>query len=678
MGAQIAQRLRAGEYAVNLVGVGGEGGVIRQAIVASLALTWCGAAFAQAPPVEAYGRLPAVSDVAISPDGRQVALAVNTGAVSSVQVVDIDRGEALAGATVEDNVRLRGVRWSDDERVIMLLSRTFRPTEVLPANVYFRGSPRRVDYYRNGVFHVPSRRIEVLSTSDSAPWADRGASLIAPIEGDPGYGRMIGWARNGFPTVYRISLSGGSARAVTPRGANGDTQGFLLDRDGTPVTRIDADPSSNRWRLFAYDEGMPRLLFEDVSNFGQPLSVAGLLPDGRLAVFDYDDASEFYVLYAVNRQSGERELLFAREGYEIEGALIDPWTRQVVGATWIENERSQHYFDPMLQSVYDQVSSAFPTGAASIVSWSRDRSRVIVYGERGLDGGGYYLFKPAENTLQRLAMLYPELQGVNSGERLSISYRARDGQSIPAYLTLPPGQIDARGLPLVLLVHGGPASRDTLDFDYMAAFFASRGYAVLQPNFRGSSGYGSTWERAGWRQWGGVMQTDVEDGVAALIRSGRVDPERVCIVGGSYGGYAALAGATLTPERYSCAISINGVSDLEEMLRTERLETGSDSITSDYWQGIIGDGREDRDAIRAVSPAFLAERAQAPILLIHATDDTVVRIDQSRRMQRALEAAGKPVRFVELRGDDHFLSDAETRIETLREMESFLAQHLRQ
>lgn len=174
------------------------------------------------------------------------------------------------------------------------------------------------------------------------------------------------------------------------------------------------------------------------------------------------------------------------------------------------------------------------------------------------------------------------------------------------------------------------------------------------------------------------MQTDVEDGVTALARSGRIDAARVCIVGGSYGGYAALAGATLTPDRYRCAVSINGVSDLGEMLRIERLETGSDSITSDYWRGIIGDGREDRDAIRAVSPALLADRVQASILLLASTDDTVVRIDQSRRMHRALTQAGRDVRFVELEGDDHFLSDSATRIQTLREMDAFLAQHLRQ
>ena len=245
---------------------------------------------------------------------------------------------------------------------------------------------------------------------------------------------------------------------------------------------------------------------------------------------------------------------------------------------------------------------------------------------------------------------------------------------VPAYLTLPPRR-EARNLPLIVLVHGGPASRDTLNFDYWAAFLASRGYAVFQPNFRGSDGYGAAWERAGWRQWGGLMQTDVEDGIGPLARAGIIDASRVCIVGASYGGYAALAGVTLTPDLYRCAASFAGLSDLPEFLRQRAAQTGAESITADYWRLSIGDRAEDREALRGVSPAYLAERVRAPILLIHGTDDSIVPIDQSRRMLRALNQAGKNVRFVELRGDDHHLSDAETRIQMLRELEAFLTQH---
>ena len=210
-----------------------------------------------------------------------------------------------------------------------------------------------------------------------------------------------------------------------------------------------------------------------------------------------------------------------------------------------------------------------------------------------------------------------------------------------------------------------------MDFDWWASFLASRGYAVLQPNFRGSTGYGANWEHAGRRQWGGLMQTDVEDGVAAIVRAGIADPERVCIVGASYGGYAALAGATLTPDRYKCAASVAGVADLNELLRQREAATGHESMSSDWLRSSIGDRDEDRERLRGVSPANLAERVRIPILLIHGTDDTVVPILQSRRMLDRLHDAGKNVRFVELRGDDHWLSDAETRIQMLRELETF-------
>lgn len=652
---------------------------MRALIGAVLAWLCCAPAVLAQAPVEAYGRLPAVMDAAISPDGQKVILARSLGGQSAVQVYDVARNQTERTATVDGEVRLRGVSWIDDNFAAFLVSRTFSPTEVLPGNYRYRGAPRRVDFYRNGVLNLETGRIEMLTTNEAQPWADQGARLIAPIEDDPGFGRLIGRAldpRNQYPVVFRVNLATGSVRPRAPRGANDDTLRYLLDRRGNVLARVDSDDATNRWRLFVYDGETPPLLFEDVSEFGIPVSIAGLLPDGRFAVFDYDDAGELYALYAINPQSGARELLFAQEGRAIETAIIDPWTREVVGASWIEDERRQHFFDPALNGFYQRARAVFADGVATLVSWSSDRARFVVYAERGLDGGAYYLFTPAANELRLLARVYPELEGVPQGERLALTYRARDGQAIPAYLSLPHNQLEARGLPLVVVVHGGPAARDTLDFDYIAAFLASRGYAVLQPNFRGSSGYGWSWERAGHGQWGGLMQTDVEDGVAALGRSGRIDPARVCIVGASYGGYAALAGATLTPERYACAASIAGISDLEEMLRVERAESGRQSIAADYWASSIGHLRNDRDAIRAMSPINLIDRVRAPILLMHGTDDTVVRIDQSRRMQRALNAAGKPVRFVELRGDDHYLSDAETRIQMLRELETFLAAHL--
>jgi dipeptidyl aminopeptidase/acylaminoacyl peptidase len=240
--------------------------------------------------------------------------------------------------------------------------------------------------------------------------------------------------------------------------------------------------------------------------------------------------------------------------------------------------------------------------------------------------------------------------------------------------------LDAQGpTPLVLLPHGGPAAQDVGGYDWLAHALASRGYAVLQPNFRGSGGFGKAWEEAGHGEWGiGVMQHDLTDGVAAVVAEGIADPERVCIAGGSYGGYAALAGAAFTPELYRCAAAIAGVADLRVMLSFERDMAGGLSSTVSYWREAMGVENADSptEHLNAASPAQHVDRVRAPVLLIHGRDDTVVPITQSRLMERALTQAGKSVRLVELEGEDHWLSGAKTRLETLRALDAFLAEHL--
>ncbi|MEJ0060836.1 MAG: S9 family peptidase [Terricaulis sp.] len=655
-------------------------GTLARFICAAAGMLACAAsAFAQdaPPPVEAFGRLPAVSDAAISADGTKLALAMAQGDQSIISIIDLDARRRIFAAAVEDNSQLRSVSWADDTHVSFIISRTFRPGEVLPRGLRFRGAPRRVDYARTGLIDVNTQEMRLLTTNEENPWADSGSYLVAPIDGDPGFGRMIGRARGmeiAHPVVYRVNFANGVVRSA-PTPDNEDTIGYMLDQQGNVVARIDSDKSSNRWRVFTFDDGRPRLLLEGVSPTGEPIRLAGLLPDGRFAAVDEDESGEFFALHAISRSDGAREVLFQREKNEIDGAINDPWTRQVVGVAWTEVEYKQQFFDPTLQAAYEQATAAFEDGAVFLSSWSRDRSRVVVYAERGLDGGGYYVLTTADGSLRRISMAYPELADEVVGIRQSITYRARDGVRIPAYLTLPPVETPTN-LPLVLLVHGGPHARDNFGFDWWASFLASRGYAVLQPNYRGSSGYGASWEHAGRGQWGGLMQTDVEDGVTALARNHVIDPARVCIVGASYGGYAALAGATLTPERYHCAASIAGVSDLNEFLRQREAATGDESMASDFWRLSIGDRQEDRERIRGVSPANLADRVQIPILLIHGTDDTIVPIAQSRRMLDRLQSSGKNVRFVELTGDDHWLSDAPTRIQMLRELETFLAANM--
>ena len=227
--------------------------------------------------------------------------------------------------------------------------------------------------------------------------------------------------------------------------------------------------------------------------------------------------------------------------------------------------------------------------------------------------------------------------------------------------------------------HGGPEARDSYGYDFFVQFLAWRGYAVFQPNFRGSEGSGRTFANAGRRQWGRRMQDDVTDGVMRLIESGTADRNRMCIVGASYGGYAALAGATLTPDLYKCAVSIAGVTDLLDLLAAERRNAGRGSTRYSYSMALIGDPERDRDELIAVSPARQASRVNIPILLIHGSEDSIVPFEQSETMRDALQEAGKQVELIRLEDEGHAWSNwsRENRQRLLEETDRFLARHLR-
>jgi dipeptidyl aminopeptidase/acylaminoacyl peptidase len=256
-----------------------------------------------------------------------------------------------------------------------------------------------------------------------------------------------------------------------------------------------------------------------------------------------------------------------------------------------------------------------------------------------------------------------------------VDYRASDGLALRGVLTLPPGR-QPKALPLVVLPHGGPAARDYPGFDWWAQAFASRGYAVFQPNFRGSSGYGIQFRNAGMGEWGRKMQTDISDGVADLAKRGIVDPKRACIVGASYGGYAALAGVTVQQGLYRCAVSVAGVADLSDMLVYERKSSdGPLSSSVRYWRAFMGASSSSDSRLTPITPASLAKQADAPVLLIHGNKDTIVPIDQSETMESALKRAGKPVELVTMDNEDHWLSREETRIVMLKSAVAFVEKY---
>lgn len=259
----------------------------------------------------------------------------------------------------------------------------------------------------------------------------------------------------------------------------------------------------------------------------------------------------------------------------------------------------------------------------------------------------------------------------------TVTFLARDGLRIPTILTIPKENIsDLKNLPAVIMPHGGPASYDEVGFNYRAQALASKGYLVIMPQFRGSSGLGSGHQTAGHGEWGRKMQDDRSDAVQFFEEKGIIDPDRVCIVGGSYGGYAALAGGAFSPELYKCVVSINGIGDLERFRNWVRAERGRSSEALAFWEMQIGRDDYSPEYARARSPEFAVDNYLAPVLLIHSKSDEIVPISQSKRMYRALERAGKEVEFVQLDGDDHYLSFGETRTQALKATIRFIEENL--
>ena len=345
----------------------------------------------------------------------------------------------------------------------------------------------------------------------------------------------------------------------------------------------------------------------------------------------------------------------------------------VVGVNGGGEQRQTTYLDAELGAVHAGLSRAFKGKTVTIAEWSADRTRFIVNVSGSAAPTIWYLYDKARKELSPIGETYPELAGVALGATRWITYKARDGLEIPAYLTLPPGAATTKP-PLVVLPHGGPRARDTAEFDFIVQFLASRGYAVLQPQFRGSWGFGDAFAKAGEGEWGGKMQTDLLDGVAAVKALGLVSAGPPCIVGASFGGYAALAGATLHPGAYRCAASIAGVSDLGLLLVEEGRVYGYDSASLGELRKELGAATKDK--LEATSPARHAAAAIAPILLIHGEEDTVVMPEQSKKMADALKAAGKPYEYIVLPHENHYLTRAAARTQTLEALETFLARNL--
>ncbi|CAN5386948.1 S9 family peptidase [soil metagenome] len=608
-------------------------------------------------PLEAFATLPFIEGPQLSPNGSHIAARIATNGKQKLAIIPIfDKGRMAAiGPGKQD---LNGWQWVNDQ---WLLLRVGRSQTVEGSDFYVT---RTLSVSADGKTIIPLVTDTMGQSGDDVLWTAHDGSPHALIS----LQRSIYTGEDFWPQVRDFDVSTGHSKMVVPGTAN--VMNWYADGTGTVRYGVGYDDQSRSYRALYRDQANASFhVVERAKGAGTALDnyPALFLPDPGKALAIHDDAEGFSTVYPLDLKTMTRGApLYAVPGYDIDSLLTDEDRTQMIGVRYTDAYSHTHWNDPVLAGIQADFDKAVGNRHAEIVSWSRDRSQLLVKVAGASIPGSYYLYAPKDGVLHLFAQINESLAGKRLAPVKTITYNARDGLEIRAVLTLPAGR-EAKDLPLILMPHGGPIARDDESWDWWAQFLANRGYAVLQPNYRGSSGYGTKFTELGKGQWGLAMQDDLTDAVGWATHAGLADAKRVCIVGGSYGGYAALRAAQRDTGVYRCAVSFAGVSDMPGMVR---------------YDGAFLNGGRNKDYFRqrapdldAVSPANFAADFSVPVLLMHGSEDTTGPGKQSRLMVARLKAAGKPYRYVEQPGGDHHLSSEADRVQFLKELEAFLTQY---
>ncbi|MDP5280631.1 alpha/beta fold hydrolase [Sphingomonas sp. DG1-23] len=604
------------------------------------------AIFAEIPPFERPD---------LSPDGKSIAAKVAVNGTQYFAIFPLDGGKPRVVGLGE--VDLNWWTWVNDEWLVIGVG------QLVP----YEGE----EIYVSRAFGVNAvtAKLTKLASRDAAQDADDviwtasdGTPRILMASQTSLYTNMPGF----WPQVDEIDVSTGRHKTVV-RGNEGI---FNWYADGSGAVRMGFGMSlDGRNRRIVYRPGAKGSFrtIDRARTHKDTLTVPAMfLKEPGKAVMIADDEKGYSALYELDLETLARgKQLFASKGYDIGGLVSDATGFNYIGVSVNEDKPEIRWTDPAIDAMHKAVAAKIKGGEPRIVSLSRDRSAAIVHVGGANAPGAFFLYRAADDSMQLLEMNNRTIGLKRMNPVRTIRYKARDGLEIAAVLTLPFGK--KANLPLIVMPHGGPFARDTEEWDWWTQFLAERGYAVVQPNYRGSSGYGTPFTEKGQGQWGLAMQDDLNDVVTELARLGIADAKRVCMVGASYGGYAAMRAAQRDGKLYRCAAAYAGVSDLNRMISHDRNFLGA-GARKDWLKMQAPD-------LKTVSPLYRAEEFSIPVLLVHGKKDRVVPPVHSRLMAQKLQAAGKDVIWIEQPEADHHFSRSEDRLQFLKALEAFLAKH---
>ncbi|MFN3562002.1 MAG: S9 family peptidase [Chloroherpetonaceae bacterium] len=599
-----------------------------------------------AVPLRDFFRNPEKSHFRISPDGTHIAF--------------------LAPFENRKNIFVQARGSTTAKRITSVTDRDI-------AGFFWKGNDKLLyvrDFGGDENYHIFLAHLDGSSEKDLTPFPNVQASVIDDLEDDDTHLIFSMNQRNEqLFDVYRLNLATGEHTLIAEN--PGGVIGWLTDHDGKLRIGIQTD-GVNKHVLYRASE----------HDAFTPIVSTSFKDSFTPQCFTFDNKS-LYALSNIGRDKlalvrfnpetqQEEEILF--EHHEVDASGVSYSRRRkvltAVGYTLWKSER--HFLDDATKTIVEQLSAQLPNVEFSIPSHTRDESIWIVETRSDRSPSTSYLYDTKTNRLEKLADHAPWLNPDDLCEMKPIHYTSRDGLTIHGYLTLPK-DVEPKNLPVVVNPHGGPWWRDTWGFQPHVQFLASRGYAVLQMNFRGSIGYGKNFWECSFKEWGGKMQDDITDGVHWLINQGIADKDRIAIFGGSYGGYAVLAGLTFTPDLYTCGIDFCGVSNLFTFLQS----------IPPYWKPMlemmyemVGNPETEKDLLTARSPIFHVDKIKVPLLVAQGAKDPRVKIDESNQIVEALQKRGVAVEYIVKENEGHGFQNEENRIEFYEKMEQFLATHL--
>ena len=615
-------------------------------------------------PISAYGNLPSISNVKLSPSSDSIAMVQNLDGELILIVYNFLSKERQAILKADNiGVTLNWYTWGNDD--ILLISAASTSKQRLAKYTSTRLYKFDLSTDKKLKLLIKPRKVK---NEINAQFQDNIISLM-PAQPDKIL-MAIGFELANKPSLYEVNIR--TNRRSRVKRAKTYIEDWVADQQGRARISYQIDETKVSYKLFDTNGKIDRDLWSYEIFEKEVVHVLG---------FDLDPNTLYiralhqgrYAVFKVNLQDEAltRELVYADDKYDVDGSLIySPKTGTVVGLSHEGDNDNKVYWDDEYIAFKKALNKALPDSDNTIISMSQDLNKYVIYSSSKTNAGDYLLGDRRIKSLIFFATLYPKINETNYASKQLVHYKARDGLEIEGYLTKPINSKKSKKLPAIIFPHGGPMARDYAGFDYWAELFANRGYVVFQPNFRGSSGYGYDFEMAAIEGWGQAMQDDLQDATQWLIDQDIVDADRVCIGGASYGGYAALMAAVKHGESFKCAASFAGVSDLERIVRDARYFTHKEVVRKQFGT--------DSDKLEAVSPVNFAKQINIPILLIHGTDDKVVPVKHSREMADELEDYDKDVRYVEIEDANHHLSVQAHRIKTLEEMVNFFDEHLKQ